>query len=51
MHVKSYAKVNLTLEVLGKLENNYHEIASVMQMIDFADDLEIEAASELTVWC
>lgn len=51
MHVKSYAKVNLTLEVLGKLESNYHEIASVIQMIDFADDLEIELAPELTVWC
>ena len=51
MHVKSYAKVNLTLEVLGVLGNGYHEIASVIQMIDFSDDIEIELAPELTVWC
>ena len=51
MHVKSYAKVNLTLEVLGILNNNYHEISSVIQMIDFADGIDVELASDLTVAC
>jgi 4-diphosphocytidyl-2-C-methyl-D-erythritol kinase len=51
VHVKSYAKVNLTLEVVGILNNNYHEISSVIQMIDFADDIDIETATGLTVAC
>ena len=51
MHVKSYAKVNLTLEVVGILNNNHHEIASVIQMIDFADGIDIDLASDLTVAC
>ena len=51
MHVKSYAKVNLTLEVLGILNNNYHEISSVIQTIDFADGIDVEFASDLTVSC
>lgn len=35
--VKSYAKINLTLDVLGKMENGYHEIESIMQTINLFD--------------
>ena len=34
---KSYAKVNLTLDVLGKLENGYHEVKMVMQPLNLFD--------------
>lgn len=34
---KSYAKINLTLDVLGKMENGYHEIETVMQTINLFD--------------
>ncbi len=34
---KSYAKINLTLDVLGKLENGYHEIKSIMQTLNLFD--------------
>lgn len=34
---KSYAKVNLTLDVLGKLENGYHEVRMVMQPLNLFD--------------
>lgn len=34
---KSYAKINLTLDVLGRLENGYHEIESVMQTVSLFD--------------
>lgn len=41
INVKAYAKLNLCLDVGGKLENGYHEIATVMQSIDLYDDIEI----------
>lgn len=34
---KSYAKVNLTLDVLGKLPNGYHEVKMVMQPLNLFD--------------
>ena len=33
------AKINLTLEILGKREDGYHDIRSVMQTIDLCDVL------------
>jgi 4-diphosphocytidyl-2-C-methyl-D-erythritol kinase len=37
--VQSYAKINLTLDVLGKRSDGYHELATIMQTIDLADTL------------
>ena len=34
---KSYAKINLTLDVLGRMENGYHEIETVMQTVGLFD--------------
>lgn len=34
---RSYAKINLTLDVLGQREDGYHEIESVMQTISLFD--------------
>ncbi len=35
--VKGYAKINLTLDVLGKRDDGYHEVAMIMQGIDLHD--------------
>ncbi|MBQ8589494.1 MAG: 4-(cytidine 5'-diphospho)-2-C-methyl-D-erythritol kinase [Firmicutes bacterium] len=35
--LKAYAKINLSLDVLGKLPNGYHEVKMVMQQIDLYD--------------
>ena len=43
------AKLNLTLEVLGKREDGFHDLASVVQTVDLVDDVFIEAASERSV--
>ncbi len=40
MKAKSFAKVNLGLEVLKKREDNYHEIRTLFQTIDMYDILE-----------
>lgn len=37
--VRSYAKINLTLDVLGKRPDGYHELATIMQTIDLYDTL------------
>jgi len=39
---KACAKINLTLEVLGRRDDGYHEIASVMQAIDLCDTLHFQ---------
>jgi 4-diphosphocytidyl-2-C-methyl-D-erythritol kinase len=44
---RCYAKVNLTLEVLGRRDDGFHDLASVVHTIDLADDLRIEPADEL----
>ena len=40
--IKSPAKINLHLEVIGKREDGFHELAMIMQYIDLADYLEFE---------
>lgn len=38
----AFAKLNLTLDVLGKREDGYHNLQSVMQTISVRDDVEID---------
>lgn len=38
---KAYAKLNLTLDVLGKRSDGYHDLRGVMQAISLCDDLEL----------
>jgi 4-diphosphocytidyl-2-C-methyl-D-erythritol kinase len=49
--VKTPAKINLTLEVIGKRPDGFHDIQSVMQMINLYDILtfDIEKNSELEI--
>lgn len=38
----AFAKINLTLDVLGKRADGYHDLQSVMQTISIRDDIEID---------
>ena len=38
----AYAKINLTLDVLGKRPDGYHDLKSVMQTISLRDDIELD---------
>ena len=42
MEVQAYAKLNLTLDILGKREDGYHDLRMVMQSITLADTLTLE---------
>ena len=46
INIKSPAKINLHLEVIGKREDGFHELAMIMQNIDLADYLEFEINNE-----
>ncbi|HYX50737.1 MAG TPA: 4-(cytidine 5'-diphospho)-2-C-methyl-D-erythritol kinase, partial [Ktedonobacteraceae bacterium] len=37
--VRAYAKINLTLDVLGKRSDGYHDLATVMQTVDLFDTI------------
>lgn len=41
----AFAKVNLTLDVLGKRPDGYHDLQSVMQTISIRDDVEIDVGT------
>jgi 4-diphosphocytidyl-2-C-methyl-D-erythritol kinase len=49
LKIKAHAKINLTLEILGKRPDGYHEIHSVIQTIDFGDSLLISPDSEIRI--
>jgi len=44
--IKSPAKINLHLEVIGKREDGFHELAMIMQNIDLSDYLEFQINNE-----
>lgn len=37
--LKAYAKVNLGLDVVGRMPNGYHEVKMIMQTVDIYDEL------------
>ncbi len=41
--MKAYAKINLGLDVTGKLENGYHEVRMIMQSISLYDKITIRS--------
>lgn len=40
------AKINLTLDILGKRADGFHEVKMIMQTLNFADVLELEKISD-----
>lgn len=42
VYIKARAKINLNLEVVGKREDNYHNLRSVFQKINLYDELYIQ---------
>jgi 4-diphosphocytidyl-2-C-methyl-D-erythritol kinase len=51
--IKSPAKINLCLHVLGRYENGYHAVAMAMQRIDLCDNISIRVTTsgKINVGC
>lgn len=47
MRFRAYAKVNLSLEVLGKRPDGYHDLVSVMQTVSLWDEIDFEESMDL----
>ena len=51
IRVRGYAKINLTLEVVGRREDGYHLLRSVAQSLSLADDVLIERSDRQAFDC
>ncbi len=49
MRVDAFAKVNWTLDVVGKRQDGYHYLDTIMQCVSLHDTLEIERADSIDV--
>ncbi len=50
-NVSSPAKINLSLRILGKGEDGYHAIDTLMASLDLADDLHFHHSRTTTILC
>lgn len=41
LQLRSYAKINLSLDVLGKTDNGYHQLCMMMQTVSLHDDIQV----------
>ncbi len=46
LQINAYAKINLYLDVTGRLPNGYHELVTVMQSVSLYDTLTVEPVAE-----
>lgn len=51
VRIEAYAKINLSLEVIGRRDDGYHDIATILQTVDLADTLIIRPSDDLAVEC
>lgn len=50
LYEAAYGKINLTLDILGKRDDGYHDLKSVMQTVSLRDDIEIDVGTGKE-WC
>lgn len=51
MKLRSPAKINLGLNVLGRRDDGYHDLESIFVAVDFGDEITIEPGRSLDVVC
>ncbi|MFR0797658.1 MAG: 4-(cytidine 5'-diphospho)-2-C-methyl-D-erythritol kinase [Oscillospiraceae bacterium] len=49
--ISAYAKLNLTLDILGKRDDGYHELRMVMQTVSLCDDVTVTLTDGTGVAC
>ena len=48
MYIRANAKINLTLDILNKREDGYHNIDTVMQSVSLFDEVFIEKSDRIS---
>ncbi len=51
MMLNAYAKINLTLDIVGILENGFHALRSVMAPVSLCDEIELEMSKDFGFYC
>jgi 4-diphosphocytidyl-2-C-methyl-D-erythritol kinase len=51
LSLPAFAKINLSLRVVGKREDGFHELCTVFQTVSLADEVHIAEAEELSLTC
>jgi 4-diphosphocytidyl-2-C-methyl-D-erythritol kinase len=51
MKLKAFAKINLTLDIIGILENGFHALRSVMAPVSLCDEIELEISENFEFYC
>ena len=53
LHESAFAKINLTLDILGKRPDGFHDLETVMQAVSLCDDVEVdvETGNEWSLSC
>ncbi len=49
MNIKAYAKINLSLDIVGKREDGYHLLDSIMQTVSLFDKVSVKKADTVLV--
>lgn len=49
MILKAYGKINLSLDILGRRENGYHDISTIMQSVELHDIVSVEKNDSGTI--
>ena len=49
MVIQTPAKINITLDIIGKRENGYHDVKMIMQKVSLFDIIEIEKANSISI--
>ncbi len=51
MKLKAFAKINLTLDIIGILGNGFHALRSVMAPVSLCDEIELEISENFEFYC
>ena len=51
LRLPSFAKINLSLRVVGKREDGYHELCTVFQTVSLADEITMTRSDDLALTC
>lgn len=49
IELASKAKINLSLDITGRRENGYHELATIMQNVELADTVRLEKSDRIEI--